>query len=97
MIVIRRRLMPVSVVAAALKASRINSVVAIHNCQVKVFAEPGHRRLVDRCRGEHFHSQGAPMEQRRTLVEVKGLYNDGALIEIDGIAALEELPTIPVR
>jgi enamine deaminase RidA (YjgF/YER057c/UK114 family) len=28
-----------------------------------------------------------------TLVEVKGLYNDGALIEIDGVAALDEQRT----
>ena len=31
--------------------------------------------------GKHFPAM--------TLVEVKGLYNDGALIEIDGVAALE--------
>ena len=64
---------------------RMNQIVKLNYYVVDVADYLAKRKELGPVYREHFGRHFPAM----TLVEVKGLYNDGALIEIDGVAALD--------
>jgi enamine deaminase RidA (YjgF/YER057c/UK114 family) len=64
---------------------RMNQIVKLNYYVVDVADYLAKRKELGSVYREHFGRHFPAM----TLVEVKGLYNDGALIEIDGVVALD--------
>jgi len=64
---------------------RMNQIVKLNYYVLDVQDYLAKRKELGSVYREHFGRHFPAM----TLVEVKGLYNDGALIEIDGVAALD--------
>ena len=65
--------------------TRMNQIVKLNYYVLDVRDYLAKRKELGVIYRKHFDRHFPAM----TLVEVKGLYNDGALIEIDGVAALD--------